>query len=386
MTAARFTLGDLRDLVHAHQALERLKAEVAEFVEQHGERTGVVDFLDVPTGDAFDVPPEQAIGYFQRKGLRPTFHYADMLGEAHDQAFTVAKMMDVDMLGQVRASLQDALANGVSFGEWKKGLEPILKSGGWWGERDLIDPLTGRSTPSQLGSPWRLETIFRTNLQTAYAAGHWAEIEEQAEIAPYLMYDAIDDLKTRKLHREWDQTVLPVSSPWWNSHFPPCGYNCRCGVIQLSADDLASMGISVRPEPPSDGSYRWRNPRTDVTETIPNGVDPGFDHNSGKTMQVELQRLLTEKVLKLPGEAMTSAKQAIQAERVASVPGQAAQAIAEVAASVERGALLAAVTSPAVVGYIEARIAGTAPTEAQVAAWKALPRATRDDIESRLPG
>jgi SPP1 gp7 family putative phage head morphogenesis protein len=307
MIAGRYTLADLHDVLAVHSALEAMKSEIADFIEQHQERTGVVDFLDVPTGDAFDVRPEAAIAYFRAKGLRPSFHYADMMGAAHDQAFTVAKMMDVDMLGMVRSSLDDALANGMSFGEWKKGLEPILKSAGWWGEQDMLDPLTGQTVRAQLGSPWRLETIFRTNLQTSYAAGQWAEIEEQAELAPYLMYDAVDDLRTRVLHREWDQTVLPVTSKWWNTHYPPCGYNCRCGVIQLSYDDLAQMGLSVRAEPPSDGTYRWRNPRTDVRETIPNGVDPGFDHNSGKSLLGSLRGLLDDKISALPPDMQPAA-------------------------------------------------------------------------------
>ena len=305
--AMRFTMGHLLDLHGANVALDRLKVGIAEFMAGHAERTGVVDFLDVPTGDAFDVSPERAISYFRAKGLRPTFHYADMLGEAHDHAFTVAKMMDVDMLAQVRASLDDALANGTSFGEWKKGIEPILRAGGWWGQKEMIDPLTGQTVTAQLGSPWRLETIFRTNMQTAYAAGQWAEIESQAEIAQFLMYDAIDDLRTRPLHKAWDQTVLPWNHKWWETHYAPLGFNCRCGVIQLSQDELAGMGLSVSGEPPADGTYKWRNPRTDVVENVPLGVDPGFDHNSGKYLLTDMRNLLDEKIAVLPADMQPAA-------------------------------------------------------------------------------
>jgi SPP1 gp7 family putative phage head morphogenesis protein len=300
MAQVRFTLADLHRLQAAAGALEVLRMEVAEFMQQHAERTGVADFLDVVTGDSFDVAPDRAISYFQAKGLRPTFHYADMLRETHDQAFTVAKMMDVDMLSQVRESLDKALAGGQSFGEWKKGIEPFLKAQGWWGRQDVANPATGALESVQLGSAWRLETIFRTNMQSAYAAGQWQEIQDQKELAPFLLYDAVDDFRTRPEHRRWNGTVLPVDHPWWKTHFPPCGYNCRCGVIQLSEDDLAGMGVGVTGQPPDDGTYLRKNPRTDKRERIPNGVDPGFENNAGEDLLPDLHELLEEKIDALP--------------------------------------------------------------------------------------
>ena len=306
----RYTFGDLVKAAQALDDIERMKAELAEFAAQHlpeqdDAEPGVVNFLDILTGDAFDTPPEQAIEYFRGKRLRASFSYADTLGKANDAAFTVAKMMDVDLLSQVRASLDSALANGTSFTEWKRELIPVLKSAGWWGEAALRDPLTGEMVQAQLGSPWRLETIFRTNMQAAYAAGAWQEIQDQAELAPFLMYDAVDDFRTRPLHASWDSRVLPITSAWWRTHYPPNGYNCRCGVIQLSADDLAAMGITPQPAP-EDGAYTWTNPRTGETLQVPNGIDPGFDRRPGADFTDQLREILEEKVALLP-EPMAAA-------------------------------------------------------------------------------
>lgn len=297
----RYTFADLVKAAQAIDAVERMKAELAEFAAQHlaGDDV-VIEFLEIASGDAFQVPPTEALGYFKGKGLRPTFSYADMIGRANDQAFTVAKMLDVDLLAQVRTSLDAAMANGTPFGEWRRELEPILRAAGWWGKGPMPDPITGQVVNAQLGSAWRLETIFRTNLQTAYAAGQWQEIQQQAELAPFLMYDAVDDFRTRDLHRAWDGKVLPVNSPWWRTHYPPNGWNCRCGVIQLDAEQLASMGITPQADPPSDGFYSWTNPRTGETIRVPNGLDPGFDRNPGDTLQGELRELLREKVAVLP--------------------------------------------------------------------------------------
>lgn len=268
----------------------------------------ILDFLEVPSGDAFDVPPEQAIAYFNSKGLKPTFSYAEMLDYQHDASFTVAKMMNVDMLAQVRASLDAAMANGTTFKEWSKGIMPILQSGGWWGKKEVVDPLTGQKIVAQLGSPWRLETIFRTNMQTAYAAGAWQEIVANKEDAPFLMYDAIDDQRTRPLHASWDRKVLPVDSPWWGSHYPPNGYNCRCGVIQLTADEVQAMGLTVTRDAPDDGTYKWTNPRTDEVHHIPKGIDPGFEHNAGIAHGWTLKELEAEKVKALQSDMAAAAR------------------------------------------------------------------------------
>lgn len=298
----------------------------------------LLEFFEVPTGDAFAVPPEQAVAYFKAKGLVPTFSYADMLGEAHDHGFTVAKMMNIDMLGQVRASLDSAMANGTPFKEWADGIIPMLQSGGWWGRKAVLDPLTGQPMIAQLGSPWRLETIFRTNMQSAYAAGQWQEIAAQAEIAPWLMYDAVDDLRTRPMHASWDRKVLPVDSTWWNSHYPPNGWNCRCGVIQLADDELEGLGLTPS-TPPADGTYTWSNPRTGEKEQVPKGLDPGFDHNAGKSYLQDLQKLQAEKIAALPKD-MEAAANSVAAQAATAEAMKAAQQAQEALAAAKAEALL----------------------------------------------
>lgn len=186
---------------------------------------GVLDFLDVTAAAAFDVPPAQAIAYFEGKGLRATFSYADMLRDEHRTAFTIAKMMDLDLLKDVQDSLDMALADGVPFSEWRKQIMPVLQAKGWWGKANMVDPLTGELKRVTLGTPHRLATIFRTNMQASYAVGAWEQIEAQAADAPYLMYDAVDDFRTRPAHRAWDDKVLRWDDKWWRTHYPPNGFN-----------------------------------------------------------------------------------------------------------------------------------------------------------------
>ena len=37
--------------------------------------------------------------------------------------------------------------------------------------------------------------------------------------------------------------MLPIDDPWWNEHMPPNGWNCRSSVVQLSAAQVAELGL-----------------------------------------------------------------------------------------------------------------------------------------------
>ncbi len=278
---------------------------------------GIVDFYEIIPASGFDVPAQEAIDYFQAKGLKPSFHYADVLSQEHNAAFNVAKMTDIDLLADVKASLDDALANGVVFKDWADNMIPMLQQKGWWGRKAVLDPLTGETIVAQLGSPSRLRTIFRTNMSSAYAQGHWDQIEAQAEDAPYLMYDAIDDFRTRPEHKAWDGKVYKVTDKFWRTHTPPCGYNCRCSVMQLDESDLEQLGMTPDRSPNTE-YYDWKNPRTGKTERIAKGVDPGFGKAADDRIN-RLEKLLDEKVVALPDPPMEKAAKKSVAEMNAAL-------------------------------------------------------------------
>lgn len=237
----------------------------------------------------FGLSNQEAIDFFRRKGLARSFRWPEVVREEHAYAFTVAKMMDTDLLATTKKLLDRMIAEGKTIDDFKGELIPMLQKRGWWGRQDVIDAATGQVVSAQLGSASRLETIFRTNMQSAYAAGHWESIEATKEAFPYLMYDAVDDNRTRPEHESWDRLVLPVDDDFWKTHYPPNGYNCRCGVIQMDEDDLADEGLSVS-EQPSIKRRNWVNPTTGVTERIPEGIDPSFDYNVG----LERARILAQ--------------------------------------------------------------------------------------------
>jgi SPP1 gp7 family putative phage head morphogenesis protein len=242
-----------------------------------------------------DVAPKAALKFFRGKGLKTSFSWQDVWKEEHDAAFTVAKMADVDLLSDVRNAVDAAIANGETLQEFSKKLKPTLVERGWWGQAMMVDPLTQEEKEVQLGSARRLDTIFRTNMQTAYAAADLDRYDETKDDAPYLMYDAVDDKRTRPLHHAWDSTVLRGDDPWWQSHRPPNGFNCRCSTVQLSDADLRAMGKSVDTAPPVV-ERQYVNKRTGEIEKIPVGIDPGFNYNPGASRSSMLKQRLDDKV------------------------------------------------------------------------------------------
>lgn len=242
------------------------------------------------------LPPEEAIAYFRAKGLALGFSWRDVWAEEHDIAFTVAKAMSLDLLEEIRAGIDAALAEGQTLEQFRKALTPVLIARGWWGRREVIDPLTGEVREAQLGSARRLQTIFDTNLRTAYAAGHWRQIEETKEARPWLVYRHTPQEDPREEHQAWDGLCLPADDPWWRTHYPPNGWYCKCYVQQMNDRDLKRYGITPEAKAPPLMPRPWVDKRNNRVVVVPYGIDPGFDRNPGLTDRpAEARQRLAEK-------------------------------------------------------------------------------------------
>ena len=233
------------------------------------------------TDNPFGLPPDEAIRWFREKGYALNFDWRDMWGKAHAAAFTVAKATQLDVLADLRAALDKAIAEGGTLGEFRKGVIPLLQAKGWWGKQLRVDPKDGVEKLVQLGSPNRLRTIYETNLRQALAAGRWDRIKRTADARPYLRYVAVLDGRERKEHHDWHGTILPWDHPWWKTHAPPNGWGCRCKIQQLSERDMARFGYTPNTEAPEAKTTLYHNARTGETMRVPRGIDPSFDYNPG---------------------------------------------------------------------------------------------------------
>lgn len=229
------------------------------------------------------LPPEEAIAFFRQKGYRTTFSYLDMMPRAHSDAFTVAGVSRLDVLEDIRGAIDDALADGTTIEDFKKTIRPKLASKGWWGPVEQTDDATGETKTVDLTTSKRLRTIFNTNMRTSYAAGQWTRIQRTKKALPYLSYFTVGDGRVRPLHAKWHGVTLLVEDPWWGAHIPPCDWECRCGVRQMTLGMVQRAGLKVWETPPDDGPpVPFTNRRTGEVTRVPKGISPSFAYNPGE--------------------------------------------------------------------------------------------------------
>lgn len=246
------------------------------------------------------LPPKEAIEFFRSKGYKIGFGWEDVWQQEHQAAFTVAKVMQLDILRDIRGGIDSALVDGTTFEDFRKNLKPLLMEKGWWGKAEMTDPVTGETNLVQLGSTRRLRTIFDTNLRTAHSEGQWQRIEAAKKSFPYLRYNANNSEHPRMEHSSWDNLVLPADDPFWQAHFPIKAWGCKCNVTQMNGKMLEQRGLKVS-ESPKVPQYEYINKRTGDIQKIPRGVDPSFNYPPGGRLD-NLPRIVTDKVIQAPAD------------------------------------------------------------------------------------
>ncbi|EFO33231.1 phage Mu protein F like protein [Roseibium sp. TrichSKD4] len=239
-------------------------------------------------------PAPEVLSYLDGKTLKPSYHWQDLHGEEHAYAFTVAKADQVAVLTELHEAVEKAIRTGATFEDFKKQLSPKLKSMGWWGKADRIDPKTGDLETVQLGSNRRLKTIYWANTRSAMAAGKWTRFQRTKHALPYLVYRLGVAREHRPHHVARENTILPIDHPFWDTWMPPNGWGCVCWVRQITQAEADSLGgVSETPDIPT---RQWVNKRDGSVHQIPEGIDPGWQTNPGKSRHRTLANHLSGKL------------------------------------------------------------------------------------------
>lgn len=111
-----------------------------------------------------------------------------------------------------------------------------------------------------------LRTEFDSAKASARMASNWRGFEDDKDLYD-LQYDTAGDSKVREEHAQWDGITLPVDDTFWDTHFPPNDWNCRCDVRQVAKGTaLTTKSMLKNIEPPL----------------------PQFNNNSGKSKLIFL--------------------------------------------------------------------------------------------------
>jgi len=227
---------------------------------------------------AIGLPPEKAIEYFSSKGYKTTYDWQSLWQDSQTKAFTVAGVARMDILQDIKGMIDKAMAEGMPLQEFKDSLIPRLQAKGWLS-----------NSPEKM--PYRLENMYRTNIQTAFMAGRYREMMENVKDRPYWQYVAVMDSRTRPAHSALNGKVFRYDDPFWKVHYPPNGFQCRCRVRSLSEQDVEARKLTV--ESGKDNMV-WEERLTVGGYTKPTAAyvdpvtgkklftDPGWSYNPGE--------------------------------------------------------------------------------------------------------
>ena len=209
------------------------------------------------------LPPKEAQAFWKSKVSVTSDDFNKLEGAARDRAFTVSGLSKLDQINGVQHALQKAIDNGETFADFKGNIGDILEQQGWTGKR-----------------AWRVENIFRTNMQSAYMAGRHAQMKRVAKSRPYWKLVAVKDSRTRKAHLAVDGLVFRHDHPFWQTWYPPNGFMCRCMVVTLSERQVKAQGLKVQTEMPDQ--IRIVDPDNGMESFITPIPDKGWANNVGE--------------------------------------------------------------------------------------------------------
>lgn len=211
------------------------------------------------------VPPVQAIEQFEKKGLEVTETAAETRIAVEKRLFAVTKSINMDVLQDFRNELKKSLREGQPFESFKKNITNTLAQKGWTGKRQV--KLKNGKIKTIQTTPWRLKTIYNTNMQSALNAGRFDRQIENVSDRPYFMLIEILDESTRKTHRSRSGSIQIFSSKFWrspNSWYPPNGFGCRGRVRSLTFEQAKKRGIGTKGKGRPDKGF-GRTPNTFFT-------------------------------------------------------------------------------------------------------------------------
>ena len=199
------------------------------------------------------LPFDEAITFFRNKTNLTPQQFQALTQAARTKAFTVADGANRVVRDSIREMLDGALADGLTLREFQDNAADVLDATG-------VSPRT----------PWYWETVYRTNGASSYQVGRWKQMSDPDVVAerPFLRYVSARLPNSRPDHIDKHGLVYPVTDAFWQTWYPPNGFNCFCTVMSVSESALRRSGWSVS------------------TRRITEEPDAGFRVNAGMSDQI----------------------------------------------------------------------------------------------------
>lgn len=180
------------------------------------------------------VPHKEAVAFIKSKPAVSRAVFDRLLPELKARAFTVTGIEDATVLQGIR----DRIAELPAGGNWEEIKEDLIEN---------ISPFLAKGdTPedaarANVAATRRAELLLRLHGFQAYSAAAYQVMDAQRDVFPYWEYRSMNDQKVRDTHAALNGMVLPADSKFWEKHYPPWQWGCRCQVVPLTEEDVEEL-------------------------------------------------------------------------------------------------------------------------------------------------
>ena len=197
--------------------------------------------FESPFEVSFKLAPEKALAWLKERGknLKLSIDWDELDAEAHDKAFTVAKVLSADILQLIYDYIEKAKEEGQILKKFRDELLPKLQESGWSG-----------ATPS------RLKVIYDTNMQMAYSKGKYRQQKLIANMYPFCKYKQIQRATKRHDHSHLNGKIFKHDDPIWDLIYPPSGFGCKCSVVPIKDGSKAEQGSDYMQQVKDSGEFQ----------------------------------------------------------------------------------------------------------------------------------
>lgn len=216
--------------------------------------------------------PEAARQAFARKAALTSAVFDRLSAAAKRKAFRIAGVSNARLIQSVRNRIAASIKRGTTWPDVRKEIQRLFEHAG-----------------EEMPSLPRLRQVFITNTQQAYNDARRELFEQETETFPFWQYLTVGNgvpgvNGVRETHAALHGLIFRADDPFWDSHYPPWDFNCRCYVVALTPGQARGTGQELR-----SLGYVRRELRI--------GANPAFDRSGEgdlKGIDAELREALEE--------------------------------------------------------------------------------------------
>jgi len=179
-------------------------------------------------------PAEAAREAFATKAALTSAVFDRLSAEARQKAFRIAGVNNARLIQAVRNRIAKSIESGKLWPEVRQEIEKLFSA-------------AGEKMPA-LG---RLRQVFITNTQQAYNDARRELLKQETGTFPFWQYltvgNGIPGINgVRATHAALHGLIFRADDPFWNSHYPPWDFNCRCYIVALTEGQARGTGQELR--------------------------------------------------------------------------------------------------------------------------------------------